>query len=84
MKPIDLRLASLACTDHGDPMDERTFKRCGYCVNSVSPVRMDAFEFGDLGPDVVAPLDQQIVVRDLFLYPLWGRGGGPQIPLCLS
>ena len=35
---------------------------------------MAAFEFGDLGADVGAPLDQQIVVRDFLLRPLPGVG----------
>jgi len=35
---------------------------------------MDAFELGNLGADVVAPLDQQIVVRDFLLRPLPGVG----------
>src|SRR6266700_8159885 len=47
---------------------------CGYCVHSASPVRMAAFEFGNLGADVCAPLNQQIVVRDLLLRPLPGVG----------
>src|SRR5450755_2503681 len=47
---------------------------CGCCVQSASPVRMAAFEFGNLGADVGAPLDQQIMVRDLLLRPLPGVG----------
>jgi hypothetical protein len=40
----------------------------------VSPVHLGAFEFGNLGADVVAALDQQIVVRDFLLRPLPGVG----------
>lgn len=35
---------------------------------------MAAFEFGNLGADVVAPLEQQIVVRDFLLRRLSGVG----------
>jgi hypothetical protein len=35
---------------------------------------MAAFEFGNLGADVVAPLEQQIVARDFLLRPLSGVG----------
>jgi hypothetical protein len=41
---------------------------------ALSPVRMATFEFGNLGADVVAALDQQIVVRDLLLRPRPGVG----------
>jgi len=42
--------------------------------NSPSPVDLGAFELGNLGADVGAPLDQQIVVCDLLLRPLPGVG----------
>jgi hypothetical protein len=47
---------------------------CGGRINSALPVHMAAFEFGDLGAEVVAPLDQRTVVRDFLLRPLPGVG----------
>src|SRR5437660_11605438 len=67
MGHLRLSKSTLACSREDS-------SACGYCVHSVSPVRMAAFEFGNLRADVGAPLDQQIVVRDLLLRPLPGVG----------